>query len=200
MSSAPPVENFKGNSWEECDDFILAIHKRAFWEGKQRDSGWMADFAATNFSRKARLWHSRLPEDVRHDWSKLEIALLERWSPPEDDDEPQIEPNPAAAPLPNRSKTADRPLEGLLKVVLDESNTSYYVRFDDSVCNLTTDASEAIRLISGTILDNGEVVPVWTKDDTSETTLFVMTYGNFLYLVADPEAFARAKFFVEPTD
>ncbi|KAG8921285.1 hypothetical protein FRC01_000323, partial [Tulasnella sp. 417] len=86
MSSGPPVEHFKGTSWEECDEFILAIHKRAFWEGKQRDPGWMADFAAINFSRKARSWHARLPEDVRQDWSKLEKALVDRWPAPDDDD------------------------------------------------------------------------------------------------------------------
>ncbi|KAG8924100.1 hypothetical protein FRC01_011944 [Tulasnella sp. 417] len=87
MSSAPPVERFKGTGWEECEEFILAIRARAFWEGKQEESAWMAGFAATNFSRKALSWHARLPEDVRRDWSKLEVALLDKWPPPEDDDE-----------------------------------------------------------------------------------------------------------------
>ncbi|KAG8913955.1 hypothetical protein FRC00_001200 [Tulasnella sp. 408] len=88
MSSPPPkVEIFKGTNWEECHKFILAIRTRALWEGKHRDSAWKAAFAATLFWHKALLWHSRLPEDVQEDWSKLEIALLERWPPPEDDDE-----------------------------------------------------------------------------------------------------------------
>ncbi|KAG8959274.1 hypothetical protein FRC00_001760 [Tulasnella sp. 408] len=87
MSTPPPVERFKGTGWEECEEFVIAIRNRAFWIGKQRDSAWMADFAATNLGRKALLWHSRLPEDVRHDWSKLEAALFDRWPPPEDDDE-----------------------------------------------------------------------------------------------------------------
>ncbi|KAG8915558.1 hypothetical protein FRC00_002905 [Tulasnella sp. 408] len=87
MSSPPPVERFKGTGWEECDDFISAIRARALWEGKQRDSAWKADFAAPLFSRKALSWHSRLPEDVRDDWSKLEIALLDRWPAPDDDEE-----------------------------------------------------------------------------------------------------------------
>ncbi|KAG8937665.1 hypothetical protein FRC00_002792 [Tulasnella sp. 408] len=87
MSSPPPVELFKGTNWEECHKFVLAIRTRALWEGKQRDSAWMADFAATYFWHKALPWHSRLPEDVRQDWSKLELALFDRWSLPEDDDE-----------------------------------------------------------------------------------------------------------------
>ncbi|KAG8928759.1 hypothetical protein FRC00_001663, partial [Tulasnella sp. 408] len=85
MSSAPHVECFKGTDWEECHEFVAAIRARALWEGKQRDAAWKADFAAPLFWRKALLWHSQLPEDVREDWNKLEAALLKRWPPPEDD-------------------------------------------------------------------------------------------------------------------
>ncbi|KIO27965.1 hypothetical protein M407DRAFT_22871 [Tulasnella calospora MUT 4182] len=239
MSSPPLVERFKGTNWEECHEFILAIRTRAMWEGKRRDSAWMADFAANYFWHKALSWHCRLPEDVREDWSKLEIALTDRWPEPEDDDKPQINPTPAAAPSSNRNDGAERPLQGLLKVVLDESNTTYYVHLKGAFGGLTTDASEAIRvrcnfasgatllertvnqshswlaahwtipspkiekasddyaflssvdtvslksswtsgtpfqLISCTVLDNGEVVPVWKKDDAS--SMFITTLGS----------------------
>ncbi|KAG8900915.1 hypothetical protein FRC00_010204, partial [Tulasnella sp. 408] len=89
MSSAEDAECttlvllFKGTSWEECNDFIRAIRATAWREGKQRDDAWMADFAALHFSQGALSWHSRLPRDVRQDWSKLETALLDRWPPPE---------------------------------------------------------------------------------------------------------------------
>ncbi|KAG8937664.1 hypothetical protein FRC00_002791 [Tulasnella sp. 408] len=86
MASAPEVERFEGTKWEECHDFIAAIRARALWEGKQRDPGWMADFAAPLFWGKALSWHGQLPRDVRQDWFELEAALLKRWSPPEDDD------------------------------------------------------------------------------------------------------------------
>ncbi|KAG8915176.1 hypothetical protein FRC00_006909 [Tulasnella sp. 408] len=85
MSSAPHVERFKGTDWEECQEFIVAIRARALWEGKQRDPAWKADFAGPLFWRKALLWHTQLSEDVRDDWNKLEVALLKRWPPPEDD-------------------------------------------------------------------------------------------------------------------
>lgn len=77
------VDTFKGASWEEGNQFIRAIRISAFKEGKQRDMAWMADFAALHFSHAALSWHSRLPQDVRQDWSKLETALLDRWPPPE---------------------------------------------------------------------------------------------------------------------
>ncbi|KAG8900780.1 hypothetical protein FRC00_011239 [Tulasnella sp. 408] len=80
------VERFKGTSWEECNEFILAIRTRALWEGKQRDPSWMADFAGTYFWQSALLWHCGLPQDVRQDWFKLEIALLSRWPPPPESD------------------------------------------------------------------------------------------------------------------
>lgn len=78
------VERFKGTDWEECDDFVAAVRARALWEGKQRDPAWIADFAAPLFSRTALSWHCRLPQDVRQDWFKLEIALIDRWPPPDD--------------------------------------------------------------------------------------------------------------------
>ncbi|KIO32729.1 hypothetical protein M407DRAFT_18487 [Tulasnella calospora MUT 4182] len=147
MSSPPPVERFQGTSWEECQEFILAIRARASWEGKQRDSAWMADFAANYFSHHALPWHSRLPEDVRQDWSKLEIALLDRWPIPEVD-LLQIKPTPAAVPPPNTNEESNHPLQGLLKVVLDGSYLNYYakLRRNGYIGSLTRDPSEAIHV------------------------------------------------------
>ncbi|KIO19580.1 hypothetical protein M407DRAFT_30772 [Tulasnella calospora MUT 4182] len=268
MSSAPHVERFKGTDWEECHDFIAAIRARALWEGKQRDSAWKADFAAPLFWGKALSWHSRLPEDVREDWSKLEIALLDRWPPQEDDDDPQIKPTPAAAPSLNRN--GNPPLQGILTVVPDGSNTKYYLRLGSDYCEFTTDADQAIRvrcnslssttllerignssvswlafhwqesmpdigagstdfariscvnldtmksswnrngpfrLITCSVSGNGEVIPVWKKDNTSEITLVPFANTSYIYLAADPEAYSgeypsenRAKLFIEPTN
>ncbi|KIO16978.1 hypothetical protein M407DRAFT_33374 [Tulasnella calospora MUT 4182] len=270
MSSPPPVELFKGTNWEECHKFILAIRTRALWEGKQRDSAWMADFAATCFWHKALPWHSRLPEDVRQDWSKLEIALFDRWPLLEDEDDSRVKPIAAAAPSLNLNIKSDPPLQGVLKLVLGDSNPSYYLKPPGPVCDLTSDRNEALRVrcnsspsgtlleqidhqyhswlavqwslcepvvdkgsyhharvtsmdsetmksswstksplqrITCTILANGEVIPVWKKDDTSQITLFPFVAGtSYLYLTADAEAYAqhydekRAKLFIEATD
>ncbi|KAG9031815.1 hypothetical protein FS837_002884 [Tulasnella sp. UAMH 9824] len=147
MSSAPQVERFKGTGWEECDEFISAIRARALWEGKQRDSAWKADFATPLFSGKALSWHSRLPEDVREDWSKLEIALLDRWPPSDDHEKPQIQPTPAAAaPSQDRDDKANHRIQSVLKVVLDEFNKAYYLKSFGEWCDLTSDRNEALRV------------------------------------------------------
>lgn len=161
MSSPPQIEPFRGSgTWEECSDFIRAIRAAAWKEGKLRDLAWMADFASLNFSHKALFWHSRLPEDVRQDWSKLESEIFIRWAPLEGDDGVTIRPTPAAAPALDHNETNTSPLQGVLKVVLDESDTTYYVKFGqaDSQCSLTNDANEALRvrcnsLPSGTLLE-----------------------------------------------
>lgn len=146
MSSAPPIERFKGTDWEECDDFVAAVRARALWEGKQRDPAWIADFAAPLFSRTALSWHCRLPQDVRQDWFKLEIALIDRWPPPDDGGEPQIRPTPAAAPSLNHNDRSDRQLCGRLKLVLDQSSTTYYVAPPRPVCDLVRNTNQALRV------------------------------------------------------
>lgn len=271
MSSAPSVEPFKGKDWEECNKFIREIRARALWEGKQRDSAWIADFAAPQFSHKALSWHCRLPEEVQQDWSKLVIALVDRWPLLEDDDEsPQIKPTPAAAPSPTRNDNPSRSLQGVLKIVLDDPNRKCYVRFTKIFCDITTEARDAIcvrcnfvsgatlleridhtshswlaigwsssapkigtgstdyaympwvdpdtlksswesgnplQLVRCNVLPDGEIVPVWTKDDGSKITIVPFVTNSYVYLAADPEAFAkkfsskkRGRFFIEATD
>ncbi|KIO19571.1 hypothetical protein M407DRAFT_243218 [Tulasnella calospora MUT 4182] len=58
-----------------------------------------------------------------------------------------------------------------------------------------------------TVLDNGEVIPAWKKDNASKITLVAMAIGTSLYLVPDAEAFTRVntsakrgKFVIEATD
>lgn len=36
------------------------------------------------FSSSALKWHSFLPLDVRNNWYKLEMALIEQWGTPDD--------------------------------------------------------------------------------------------------------------------
>ncbi|KIO33894.1 hypothetical protein M407DRAFT_17163 [Tulasnella calospora MUT 4182] len=155
MSSEPHVDLFKGTDWKECDTFVRALRSRALWEGKQRDPAWIADFAAPHFSYKALLWHSRLPQDVRQDWFKLETALLERWAPSEEDDETTIEPTPAAAPSINSIQRPERNLQGVIKAVVDGSNDSYYVDFENGsgYCGLTRDVTEALRIRCNSLSD-----------------------------------------------
>ncbi|KAG9024508.1 hypothetical protein FS837_005340, partial [Tulasnella sp. UAMH 9824] len=58
---------------------------------------------------------------------------------------PQMEPTPAAAPSLMPADKTKRPFEGILKAVVDESNTSHYVTLPQNVCRISSDMSEALR-------------------------------------------------------
>ncbi|KAG9039841.1 hypothetical protein FS837_000913, partial [Tulasnella sp. UAMH 9824] len=146
MSSAPDVERFSGTKWEECHDFIAAIRARALWEGKQRDPGWMADFATPLFWGTALEWHCRLPQDVRQDWFKLENALVDRWPCQKNDDKHEARPTPAAAPSIKVNEKPNLPLQGVLKLALNGSNENFYVARSTLACFVTTDIKEALRV------------------------------------------------------
>ncbi|KAG8937579.1 hypothetical protein FRC00_003742 [Tulasnella sp. 408] len=82
---------FRGRDGQECEDFIRAIHKAAYAAGKLRDDAWMADVAVTCLSGRALRSYLTLEPEVKRDWSLLSLALLERYPPPDDDEEMQVE-------------------------------------------------------------------------------------------------------------
>lgn len=69
---------------------------------------------------------------------------------------PEITPTPAAAPPVKRDDEADRQLQGVLKVVVEEQDSIYYVGVSRTLCNVTANASKAIHVrfnsVSGTTL------------------------------------------------
>ncbi|KAG8940772.1 hypothetical protein FRC04_005041 [Tulasnella sp. 424] len=79
------VEFFKGTGREECEIFVRSIRAAAWREDKDDDDRWMANYASLRFAGQALNWHSRLPPDIRRDWSKLEMALLNQWPSLNDD-------------------------------------------------------------------------------------------------------------------
>ncbi|KAG9022682.1 hypothetical protein FS837_006238, partial [Tulasnella sp. UAMH 9824] len=87
----------------------------------------MAGLASIHFSHKALTWHSKLPLDVRHDWFKLESALLDRWSPSGDDDEPPPQPAPPAAPSSSPKGSADQTSRYVIKVQGETGKPPAYV-------------------------------------------------------------------------
>lgn len=72
---------FNGSDGAEAEDFVTAVRRRAFAEGRQRDQAWMADYAATCLKGNAVRWFQALDREVREDWELLSRALLERWPP-----------------------------------------------------------------------------------------------------------------------
>ncbi|KAG9033820.1 hypothetical protein FS837_002327 [Tulasnella sp. UAMH 9824] len=70
---------FRGQNATECKNFIAALLKIAFAQGKQRDDQWVADFAATCMSDDALVWWSALDEEVQGSWKLLRQAMLSEY-------------------------------------------------------------------------------------------------------------------------
>lgn len=56
-------------------------------------------------------------------------------------------------------------------------------------------------------MTNGEVVPVWVKEDSSKIPLSAFVSGTYLYIATDSEAYVkknpsekRGRFLIEPTN
>ncbi|KAG9032125.1 hypothetical protein FS837_002797 [Tulasnella sp. UAMH 9824] len=72
---------FRGQHATECEDFMTAIVRRAFAQGKQRDDQWMADFAATCMVNDAMRWWGALDEETQGSWKLLRRAMLSKYRP-----------------------------------------------------------------------------------------------------------------------
>lgn len=70
---------FYGKDGRECEQFIRSVQKLAFRAGKQDDSKWMANYAATCLDESALRWFLRLDEDTKNDWRLLSLALAEEY-------------------------------------------------------------------------------------------------------------------------
>lgn len=75
------LPKFRGKDAAECEEFIAAILKHAFAQGKQRDDQWMADFAATCLANDAIRWWSLLDEEVQGSWKLLRRAMILKYRP-----------------------------------------------------------------------------------------------------------------------
>lgn len=60
-------------------EFLQRIRRSAFSQGKSRDSGWMADFAALHLSGDALKWYESLDDDVQQDWNLLRKAIARKY-------------------------------------------------------------------------------------------------------------------------
>ncbi|KAG9044613.1 hypothetical protein FS837_007838, partial [Tulasnella sp. UAMH 9824] len=155
MSTTQNIQEFKGDSWEACSAFIRSIRAAAWKEGKLRDVEWMADLASVFLADKALVWHSRLPTDVQEDWSKLQAAMIDRWSLISDKVKEELSSTPAAPRAEPSEKTTTSvpaaPLNGILKVVAEGSGAVYYVEtpLNKDTCVLTDDTRRAFKWTDG---------------------------------------------------
>ncbi|KAG9041012.1 hypothetical protein FS837_012845 [Tulasnella sp. UAMH 9824] len=90
---------FRGSNAAEAEDFVQAVRRTAWVEGKF-DYEWMAAYAASQMSGQALRWHMSLPRDVQSSWDKLEVALLDKFAPEQAPVAPSYDPIiPSGAPV-----------------------------------------------------------------------------------------------------
>ncbi|KAG8988336.1 hypothetical protein FRB90_002819 [Tulasnella sp. 427] len=72
---------FEGRHAVECEDFIGAVQRYTFAQGKPVDDRWVAQFASSCFTRDALRWWSNLDDEVQSSWKLLRKAMLDRYQP-----------------------------------------------------------------------------------------------------------------------
>lgn len=71
---------FSGNGGAaECEEFIHSVKLNAYSQGQQRNNDWTVDYAELCFVGSALRWYTTLDPQVRRDWDRLQVALLEAW-------------------------------------------------------------------------------------------------------------------------
>ncbi|KAG8901063.1 hypothetical protein FRB99_005585, partial [Tulasnella sp. 403] len=129
---------FDGRNGRSCEKFIVAVRRKAFAEGKDRDYEWMARFATTCFEGRALRWHIELPDKVRNDWLALERALNKDFLSLEEEEERDTQervsalsiiPTPAAAIPPVPAAPPIEPISstGRIRLKIEGTPTHYWV-------------------------------------------------------------------------
>ncbi|KAG8924956.1 hypothetical protein FRC00_004501 [Tulasnella sp. 408] len=73
---------FYGQDADECRQFIQAVRRFGFQQGRQHDDAYMADYAVTCFQGAALDWQMDLDEETNGSWRLLQKALKEKYLPP----------------------------------------------------------------------------------------------------------------------
>ncbi|KIO32162.1 hypothetical protein M407DRAFT_18966 [Tulasnella calospora MUT 4182] len=139
-SASPPHSNdaviFRGESAEECEEFLYKVRRAVVDKGRQDDEKWITSYAASCMSGPALRWHVLLDVDTKSSWDALQRALITQW-PAE-----QLKAIP--------SGTGKLKLEGLVKVVR-HSETLGYLRhqLSETTPGITVSSSveEAARVL-----------------------------------------------------
>ncbi|KAG8947270.1 hypothetical protein FRC04_010846 [Tulasnella sp. 424] len=117
--AGPGFSKFKGKSGKECDSFIRYIRRTAFEEGKHKDYEWMAGFASSLYSGRALRWHSKLEDEVRENWKRLEQEMIEEFGVSDDSGDSEKD----EAPVGHKLRIGIEGMDG-------RSNHSYQSDFD----------------------------------------------------------------------
>ncbi|KAG8920681.1 hypothetical protein FRC00_009674, partial [Tulasnella sp. 408] len=76
-----PMPEFSGKDSDECDNFISAVMRLAFAQGKQRDDAWIADFVASRLTKDALRGWIKLDDETQTSWKLLRRAMDLKYQP-----------------------------------------------------------------------------------------------------------------------
>ncbi|KAG8878521.1 hypothetical protein FRB97_002431 [Tulasnella sp. 331] len=76
-----PLERltFEGTAGENVTQFLQAVNRVAFAQGRQRDQQWLSDYLVTCLAGDALVWYLKLDESTRCDFYMLSIAMIEQF-------------------------------------------------------------------------------------------------------------------------
>ncbi|KAG9046837.1 hypothetical protein FS837_003545 [Tulasnella sp. UAMH 9824] len=127
---------FKGESGEECEEFLYKIRRTVVDKGRQDDEKWITSYAASCMSGPALRWHVMLDVKAKTSWDALQMAMVNQW--------------PAGQPKAIPSGKNKVTQEGFIKVVR-QSETLGYLRqqLSETTPGVTVSSSvkEAVRLL-----------------------------------------------------
>ncbi|KAG9023209.1 hypothetical protein FS837_005908, partial [Tulasnella sp. UAMH 9824] len=117
---------FHGGSGEEAEKFVRGVCDKAIDEGKQKDNDWIVTYASSCLAGEALRWYAYLDPDTKHNWEKLQQALLTQY-PRGGTTGPGLNmvPTPPAAASPAPAAKPSR--RGRIRVSNSSNSTHHYL-------------------------------------------------------------------------
>lgn len=152
-ASTIPWITFGGLPTESSSAFVRGVQRIGFQQGRGRDDGWMAEYAATCFEGDALTWYAELDDEVQESWKKLRAILLRKYPHVVGVRTPLLfsAPQPAIAPsvpvsvcTSSASTSPPQGPVGRIEVLSSHTVLLGYLSFDPtSGIDITTDSDRA---------------------------------------------------------
>ncbi|KAG9025963.1 hypothetical protein FS837_004767 [Tulasnella sp. UAMH 9824] len=155
-ASSIPWIIFGGSQNESSTAFVQSIHRVGFQQGRGRDDGWIAEYAATCFEGDALIWYTELDDEIQESWKKLRASLLRKYphvagvgAPPLFSIPQHAINPPALRPIglgaPSAGPSHPQGLIGRIEILADYTVLRGYISFDPtSGIDITTDKGKAL--------------------------------------------------------
>lgn len=133
---------------------MQSVQRVGFQQGRGRDDGWMAEYAATCFEGEALGWYAALDEEVQESWRKLRANLLLKYPPVARKGTPPLlgarqaainSPVPASVSPSPASTNHPQGRIGIIELLSSHTVVLGYITFDPtSGIDITPDKDKAV--------------------------------------------------------